>query len=280
MHKGLLALMQNPDIFKEDNAVEELGVGRNMVDSLRYWLKALQLTETVDDEAGEYLTKIGETVLACDPYFELDGTLLLCHYLLASNEDDATTWYWYFNKFGASEFDVDTMQVVLSTFVHNKLGKNINENTLRKDLNCLLRMYREPDYRNRETPETENPSPFVKYRLIETDNHKYYRRKVNIDDIDPLIFVYLNHLYISKNLPNAKSVNLDEIVSKEESPSLLLGLNIEDTVQLIEKVMAQHKDKYLSYNRTGGYNIIVPKRAAMEEALNDYYAKNSERGEL
>ena len=43
--KGILAIENNPRIFLQSDAPETLGVGSNMVKSMRYWLKAFDLIE-------------------------------------------------------------------------------------------------------------------------------------------------------------------------------------------------------------------------------------------
>ena len=73
-----------------------------MVDSIRYWLKATRLINP-DKEKGIILTDTAQTILKKDPYFEWDGTLFLIHYLLATNKESATTWYWFFNHFSARD---------------------------------------------------------------------------------------------------------------------------------------------------------------------------------
>ena len=68
--------------FSDADAVVHLGVGKNMVSSIHYWLKSFDL---VDDHGAP-------SELACylladqgkDPYLEKPGTLWLLHYLLVT----------------------------------------------------------------------------------------------------------------------------------------------------------------------------------------------------
>jgi len=272
LYKGLNAVNMDAGLLNKEKAVEELGVGKNMVEAIKFWLTALDLVVV---EEGEYfLTELAAQILEEDPYFEMDGTLLLAHYLLARNKEGATSWYWFFNKLGATEFDTESLNVLLNTYVQSE-NKKVNENTLKKDINCILRMYREPEYGERVNPETENPSPFVKFRMVEAENKKLFRKKVRVEDIDPLVFVYLTYVYWLENLNEPESMNLEEIVTKECSPGMILGLSLEDTIHMIEEVMKQHGDKYLDYNSTGGYNIINMKKRTAKNALSDYYKTSS-----
>lgn len=66
--------------FSEESAVVYLGVGNNMVTSIRYWLKAFDI---LDD--NDKLTDISIRIFGregWDPFLEDEGTLWLLHYLL------------------------------------------------------------------------------------------------------------------------------------------------------------------------------------------------------
>ena len=66
--------------FKDEDAVVRLGVGKNMVGAIRFWLKAFNIL-TPDDQ----ITEFGQRLLSndgWDPYLEDQGTLWLLHYQL------------------------------------------------------------------------------------------------------------------------------------------------------------------------------------------------------
>ena len=61
--------------FHNDDAVVELGVGKNMVSSIRFWMKAFNLLTALDE-----LTDFAHRLLSddgYDPYLEDEGTLWL-----------------------------------------------------------------------------------------------------------------------------------------------------------------------------------------------------------
>ena len=106
--KGMKYVKKMPDVFtsKEHNPMDTLGIGSNMVKSLRYWLTTVGVTEEVFKERKrvQQLTDLGEIIYEKDRYIEEMGTLQLIHYKLASNLDEATAWYYFFNDFNISEF--------------------------------------------------------------------------------------------------------------------------------------------------------------------------------
>src|ERR1700749_186601 len=44
LRKGFLAVSKDPEAFLKDEAPVTLGVGKNMVNAIRYWSKAFKLT--------------------------------------------------------------------------------------------------------------------------------------------------------------------------------------------------------------------------------------------
>ena len=140
--KGFRAALQYPKkkIFESDNSTVELGVGKNMVASIRYWLKACQII----DRDSYKPTKIGNLVFSdkgLDPYLEDEATIWLIHWLLATSPTIATTWYWFFNCFYQPNFTTQELQQALETFIDNKITRKPAKSTLKSDIALVVRMY-------------------------------------------------------------------------------------------------------------------------------------------
>ena len=139
--KGYIAYINDSEIFKKDEATVELGVGRNMVHAIRYWLNACQI---IDEESGNP-TEIGEMLFdqknGLDPYLEDEATIWLLHWLLASNPTKATAIFWFFNKFHKAEFSSQEVQTALSDFVKDQIETKTSASTVKGDAQLVLRMY-------------------------------------------------------------------------------------------------------------------------------------------
>ena len=275
LYKGIYWTNETPSILLHqdrniEKAIQKMGVGKNMVNSIRYWLKATKLIEI--DNKGYYLTDIAQTILEKDPYFELDGTLLLLHYLLVTNKDEATTWHWFFNHFLADEFDKESLENALSAYVQLKTDKKVKDTTLDKDLTCLLRMYQSVSWAGKKNPETETPSPFTKYGWIEKKGDKFIRNKLNINDFNIHIFSYIVYLFWENYLSSTESIQLEELSNKENSPGRIFHFSQEEMSDLIDTCS---KKKYFSYSRTGGYFIVRPNKNYLKKSLDNYYNEMS-----
>ena len=100
LSKGMKYVQKKPDVFvaKDENPMDVLGIGANMVKALRYWLQAVGLTEEPSSgKRVQTFTSLGNSVFTNDRYIEELGTLYLLHYRLSSNKDEATAWYFFFN---------------------------------------------------------------------------------------------------------------------------------------------------------------------------------------
>ena len=140
--KGVGAWVDNPVIFDQDDAIVKLGVGKNMVDAIRYWMIASQIVTS----KGKVLepTELCKNIFfsgGWDPYLEDDTTIWLIHWLIASNPSDATATFWFFNHFHKPEFTAKELQDALASFVREKIQSRVAGMTLKKDVALLLRMY-------------------------------------------------------------------------------------------------------------------------------------------
>jgi Protein of unknown function (DUF4007) len=103
--KGFQAFNKNQAIFSSDESTIELGVGKNRVNAIKYWLRATTILKDASD--GLITTSLGNAIFSkggWDPYLEDEATISTIHWLLATNSELATAWHWFFNCFHKSEF--------------------------------------------------------------------------------------------------------------------------------------------------------------------------------
>lgn len=106
LSKGMRCVHDKPDLFVDKEETD----GRpwnctNMVKALRYWLQAVGLTiEPNKGKRTQSFTPLGQLIFDHDTYIEELGTLHLLQYRLASQAEEATAWYYFFNEFSMSEF--------------------------------------------------------------------------------------------------------------------------------------------------------------------------------
>jgi len=120
--------------FKDDSGVE-LGVGRNMVNSIRFWLKSFGVIDEryeIDSLFRRLLSNDG-----WDPYLENEATLYLLHYQLCTS-DHSSIYSLIFNELRKIK-----PEFTKRNFVNHVLDidSKQNENILEKDFSVFQRMY-------------------------------------------------------------------------------------------------------------------------------------------
>lgn len=197
LRKGLKHVKNEPRIFvdKDINQTMELGIGTNMVKSLRYWMQAVGLTNETkrDNLTVQEFTDFGNIVWEYDGYIEEEGTLWFLHYQLASSEELATTWFWFFNIFNVKEFTKDDFVDALDGYVNYNLDSGqVAISSLEDDFTCLINTYipRRKTHPEKVSPENTIDCPLGVLDLIDsTDNKNKIYKKMTLkkDSIHPLI---------------------------------------------------------------------------------------------
>ncbi len=120
-----------------------LGLGASMVKSMRYWLQATGLTEEPNfGKRVQSFTPIGSIIYQNDPYFEETGSLWLVHYGLATNADDATAWYLFFNEFQMQEFSEDDFYKFLRKYITMQENETMpSARAVSEDFKCIINTY-------------------------------------------------------------------------------------------------------------------------------------------
>ena len=167
LSKGFQAMAENSKVFESDEATVRLGVGKNMVSAIKYWLRACRMIDPVENIP----TDLGTAILSeegFDSYLEDEATIWLLHWLLATNAELATSWYWFFNRFHKPEFTGQELSTALIDFVNDQVTnkKKPSTSTLKNDATLIPRMYTQSRGNTRTPFEEALDSPFALLKLV------------------------------------------------------------------------------------------------------------------
>jgi hypothetical protein len=191
--KGYRMWSVDHDLFEHEEATVKLGVGKNMVTAIRYWMLATRIAKI--GPAGFQPTDLGPCIFeedGWDPYLEDDATLWLLHWLLASNATEATALFWFFNRFHKPEFTGPELQQALKTFVTENLSVRVSEATIKNDVALLIRMYQPTAPSKSVALEESLDSPMATLGLIRPLSGTKYHESLpeTRDSLPPAIFGY------------------------------------------------------------------------------------------
>lgn len=225
LKKGYDAVKEDGAVFKAADAIERLGVGKNMVSSIRFWCTAFHLIEpNLEGKGLMNTTKLGDALLGdegWDPYLEDIASIWLLHWQLFVPQIEAINWPISFNKCNIWSFDIKQ----LGNILHKASQKytrfaSISGKTIEKDASCIIRMYTE------ETPvkESEIDCPFSQLGLIHKGEEKNEVSFSNTEKITlpPLIFTAASFSYMHSYVPSKqRTISLQRLAYDFNSPGVV-----------------------------------------------------------
>lgn len=262
--------------FNEESSVIQLGVGKNMVTSISYWMKAFGIADQYNHttEFGDYIfnERTGK-----DPYIESIGTLWLLHYHLVKT-NKASLYNIFFNEFrrGKTEFTKDQF----AKSVQKKIGQEtkVNSNTILADIAVFVRSYFSADIKSAKTDiEDEFSNLLIDLELMksyqaenaEGKSVEWYQIENAIrPDIPARIVFYA----ILENEQYGSSISFRELLTGYNSPGAVFALNEEGLYQKIEQITDLYKN--VVYKETAGIRELQIKGKPDKRKILDEYYEN------
>ena len=257
LYKGLKNVKQNPTVFtnKAENPMDVLGIGSNMVKSLRYWLQAVGLTNEPKSGIREQtFTELAELIWKNDRYLEELGTLWLLHYYLASNKENATSWYYFFNEFDLSEFKKEDFVTMLTNFTITEFGVESALSSYEDDFTCLINTYVTRHKVNPEkvSPESNMECPFGELGLVDLVNKKekiYRKTEPQKNMLHSLIVLAV----ILEQTNGNSEIRIQDLLRKPCNVGKVFNLDI---IELTGHLYQIEKLGHIKAVRTAGLDVI------------------------
>lgn len=247
--------------FNAPDAVAELGVGKNMVNAIRYWLKSFGLTS--NDKLTIIADYLFHTETGRDKYAEDLTTLWLLHYLLVST-NVASLYNLLFLSFQREKREFDKEQLL--QFIKRKCDvpeqKNVyNENTINKDIKVMLQNYVMPiDLKSLD----DFSALLINLNLIrKNEDKKYSFNSKSKDDVPNIIILYA--LIDLKGYD--KTVSFDIL----QDISLLFCMPITELIGIIKKLENDFPGVIAYNDNSGVRNVQFLRDIDKLEVLDNYY---------
>ena len=246
------------DVFTSDDATVNLGVGKNMVAAIRYWLTA---TKVIDNGS---ITEFGEFLNQKDIYLEDDASLWLLHLALVQNKELATSVYWLFNHFHQNEFSAEEAENAFLSYASENNWRG-SEKTLKMDIQVILRMYA-PHKSKKTQIEDMLESPLSLLGLIQYFDGKYHFSfgSKNI----PIEVVAHN---INERFRNDKTVSVQNLMYGDNAFAPALKIREDELIAILEKITQKYNDYHLRED-AGVFQLHKSITTDTYEYLKKYYA--------
>lgn len=265
LKKGYDFIVHKHD-FNAPEAVIHLGVGKNMVTSIRYWMRACGIMDD-DMGLGHYLFNDQN---GKDPYLEDLATLWLLHFNLVFKAQ-ASIYKIFFCDFQRERIHFTKEQ--LNNHIKYRLiddgQKNLyNENTVKKDIDVLIHNYALP----RKPQSNEDFSAlFIDLDLlrINEDGKEYYFNTEGKRKVPMQIFLYA--LTKLKEKEGDNTLPYDDI---RHNIGMTFCMTDAEIIEMLKLISSRYSN-YLAYSDEAGIRQVqFIKDVSSEELLNDYYDAN------
>jgi hypothetical protein len=258
--------INNGGKFSSEDAVVDLGVGKNMVSSIYYWMKALGLL----DEKSNELTDFAHFLLnknGVDPYLEDIGSIWLLHYFLVKTEY-ASIYSLIFNELRKERAVFNKNQ--LASFLKRKYSEfeenPLNTNTIDKDISVFTRLYNKVDFHSiTKDFEDEVSSLMIELELItssieeeikEGSNKKekvewFYLHGENRSSLPSAILLFT----ILDNYQDAKNIALKRLEIEPNSPGMVFLLSKDALYKQLKELERLYDG--ITVSETAGNVVLV-----------------------
>lgn len=248
--------------WNDADSVVKLGVGKNMVASIRYWMRAFGLTQ--NDVLADIANYIFDSDNGKDPFIEDLGTLWLLHYLLVST-GEATLYKLLFTRFQRERLTFERehlVSFVKRTMTEDGRLKTYNEKTVKKDVGVLLQNYVQP-----QKPQSmeDYSSLLIDLDLIrQSQDGKQYT--FNVEGKRQLPLVILLFAIVNEK-GDDNSVDYDTL----QTIGNMLCLNDMEIINMLMALQVKYPD-LLRYSDTAGLRQVqFLKNVSSEQVLTYYY---------
>ena len=276
LKKGYDFINENGD-FQYETAVMDLGVGKNMVNSIEHWMKSYGLLDK-SNSITEFSKKIFKERGGLDSFIESLATIWLLHYSLIKT-NRSSLYNIFFNDFrkGRTDFTKEQLLSFLKRQIEDET-KSVNDNTLNNDISVFIRSYLKPSYKDTKIEIEED---FLSL-MIDLDLMKSYKsenaegkivewyqveNKIQVDLPAEVVF-----FAILDNTNYGKSISFQELLNGFNSPGVIFALNEEGLYNKLDTIVNTYKG--ITMSETAGLRELQLKTTFNKwEIINDYYKK-------
>lgn len=246
LKKAVDAVKADPRVFGQDDSIVTLGVGKNMVRSIRHWGLATGVLVEEPKSRGTVMnvSRFGEFLFGdgsssgVDPFLEDPNTLWLLHWLLISNSERSTTWQWAFNRFPSNEFTREGLLQSVEDEIRRLNLSPPSESTLKRDIEVFVRTYLSGRGNRTTAVEDSLDCPLTELNLLEevSGTNLVKIRRGPKSTLGDRTFAFCLLQFWNRTAPETKSLAFSEIAYSQNSPGTVFKLDENSLIERLERL--------------------------------------------
>lgn len=256
--------------FNDEDSVVQLGVGKNMVSSIRFWLKAFNVIDN-KDVPTEFGKKIFDNEDGFDPFLEDEASLWLLHYQLVKT-GYSSIYSIMFNEYRKEKlfFNKENFVSYVKRIGESNQDLVFNENTVAKDFIVFTNLYKNDS----ESKDIEDSFSGIlsEIELLKTSGkgkeEQYYVE--NTDRYNLPIEVVLFTILDNQNYGN--SISLNALEFEINSPGSIFALSRAGLMNKISEIVGDYKNVTFT-DQAGIKELQFKNKLEPYKILEKYYGK-------
>ena len=244
--KAFDGITSDPKAFLSEEATVSLGVGKNMVEAIKFWGQAFRVIGKSPNSkkkrelqllVTEFGSAIFDSEIGLDPYLENPSTLWLLHWEALAAKSALPVWRIFFNEFSAIEFTESEFLRFADEQISGTTWKKPVSASIEKDFDCLIRMYSKKAIRGRQTIDDLLDSPFRQLGLVlpspaGNDSYRFALEEKPFLTDEVILFSALD--YLLRTDPHGKTITTTRLTSDSGSPGRIFKIGEDRITSALE----------------------------------------------
>lgn len=288
------AVKKDERVFQSDDALVRLGVGKNMVRSIRFWglaAKIIRQKKAPGEESRRgssevEVTEIGRMLFdskgGLDPYLERPETLWLVHWLMYAPPSAIPAWWIIMN-------DLDGVRVLTGDLPKHVRGKVSmvdgwavpNESSIKKDSDVFVHTYASKRGKISDM-EDYMDCPFRALRMVKSNGARDAEIQFTVGikpGMSADIVAYICLDFLSRRKIGGKTTSVNSLAVEPGGPGLVLKLDEASLASLLSEAAKIHPNVIGIQEINGIAHISLPKdiKGGAGKILDSIYRKDVPR---
>jgi Protein of unknown function (DUF4007) len=282
--KAVRAIADDPKAFAdEEAAMVELGLGKNMVRALRFWVQATGVAEPHGD--GLKVTDFGRAVLLDDkgdPFLEDVQTLWLLHWKLSTHvKEPLFAWDYMLNRWQDPEIGRSRVIRVFQ-FEAQAMARKLSRVTIEQHFDVFMHTYIPTRGRKADVQEDSLDCPLVQIALLERIGERipensaksepiYAFRREEKPEISPGLFCFCLNDFWEARHSNEKTIPFKEVAVGHGSPGQVFKLPEAEVRERLDSIGADSDGVFNFEESASSQTLFRPNRPNNKRILGAVY---------
>ncbi|WP_047382184.1 MULTISPECIES: DUF4007 family protein [unclassified Cetobacterium] len=240
------------------NAIDILGVGSKMVESIKFWADFLGILEKKAKSIE--LSESMKVVFELDPYLQNNNSLWILHSnIFLKEKEKALVWEKAFSLPEGATFTKESLEKSIELY-YIENGSKFSSRMVLDTINVFIKTYYK-DSKESVNPEENIVSPFVRLNYLKEINGEFKFQNMERKDISDYVIYYLLYKK-SKKMGIVNQTTIKEAYEYVNKIVKMSYLNFEKTIQELEF------QNELSVDRAAGLqNITIDTKRYSEKEV-------------